>query len=56
MPTPKASCAGAEKRWTAQRVEFLEQASKDESLSADERLKYLVELQAIRRRIAGNRG
>lgn len=38
-----------EKRWKQQRLQILEQASKNDSLSADERLKYLLEIQSIRR-------
>lgn len=38
-----------EKRWKQQRLQQLEQASKTESLSAEERLKYLSEIQTIRR-------
>jgi DNA primase len=38
-----------EKRWKQQRLQILEQASKTDSLSAEERMKYLVEIQGIRR-------
>jgi DNA primase len=44
-----------EKRWKQQRLHFLEQASKDESLSAEERIKYLHEIQTIRRQFPGLR-
>ena len=38
-----------EKRWKQQRLQILEQASKTDSLSAEERMKYLMEIQTIRR-------
>jgi DNA primase len=38
-----------ERRWKQQRLQLLEQSSKTESLSAEERLKYLHEIQTIRR-------
>ncbi len=38
-----------EKHWKQQRLQILEQASKTDSLSAEERMKYLVEIQGIRR-------
>jgi DNA primase len=41
-----------EKRWKQQRLQILEQASKTDSLSAEERMKYLVEIQAIRRQFS----
>jgi len=38
-----------EQRWKQQRLQVLEQASKTDSLSAEERMKYLLEIQVIRR-------
>jgi DNA primase len=38
-----------EKRWKQQRLQILEQASKTDSLSAEEKMKYLLEIQGIRR-------
>jgi len=38
-----------DKRWKQQRLQILEQASKTDSLSTEEKMKYLVEIQVIRR-------
>jgi DNA primase len=38
-----------EKRWKQERLQFLMLATKSDELSVDERLKYLMEIQAIRR-------
>jgi DNA primase len=38
-----------EKRWTQQRLQFLMMATKSAELSVEERLKYLAEIQALRR-------
>jgi uncharacterized membrane protein YjjP (DUF1212 family) len=38
-----------EKRWKQQRLQFLTIAVKSDELSVEERMKYLMEIQAIRR-------
>ena len=38
-----------EKRWKQQRLQMLNLAVKSDELSVEERLKYLMEIQAIRR-------
>jgi len=42
-----------EKRWKQQRLQFLMIASKSSELSVEERMKYLTEIQAIRREFPG---
>jgi len=44
-----------EKRWKQQRLQILEQASKTDSLSAEEKLNYLREIQTLRRQFPGLR-